>query len=351
MKCCCYCITLVAVLVGLADAQLNVVNFGNGIVYRRYASADTWLESSNSNYGNLDFLIVSKHTGYLKKRSLIKFGNIENDVPSTCNITYAKMYLNYWYAHKASFYSVQQVPFLSRRLQVHQINKDWSETQATQENRFSGMPWSAPYLAINGTDASAHVQDCVPLYTGRPPGYIEFDVTDAVKNWLGGDPNYGLLLWDVTENVDGRDIRFYSRENTDIKKKPWLTVLCATDCSTSSCRQRYPPPPVCPVVNQQQSCQPETTTQFITQSQSCPTNSNIPTVGGFISVNRPYMFVLSAAIVVAFIGLLVFSVLMCYTSYHCGMIKARSLKAKNEETYELFSNDETSSQHDDYIKN
>ena len=281
------------------------------------------------------------------------------------------MYLNYWYAHKASFDSVQHVPFLSRRLQVHQINKDWSETQATQENRFSGMPWSAPYLAIDGTDASAYVQDCVPLYTGRPPGYIEFDVTDAVKNWLAGDPNYGLLLWDVTENVDGRDIRFYSRENTDIKKKPWLTVFCATNCLTSSCRQQYPPPPVCPVphnatgsstqpscpavvITQQQSCQPETTTQFITQSQSCPANSNIPTVGGFISVNRLYMFGFSAGIVVAYIGLLVFSVLMCYTSYRCGMIKARSLKAKNEETYELYSNiDETSNQHayDDYIKN
>ena len=56
------------------------------------------------------------------------------------------------------------------------------------------MPWSAPYLATNGTDACAYVQDCVPLYTGRPAGYIEFDVTDAVKNWLAGDPNYGLLL-------------------------------------------------------------------------------------------------------------------------------------------------------------
>ena len=71
MKCCCCCITLVAVLVGLADAQLNVVNFGNGIVYRRYATADTFLERRGSNYNYYDFLIVSKHPGYLKKRSLV----------------------------------------------------------------------------------------------------------------------------------------------------------------------------------------------------------------------------------------------------------------------------------------
>ena len=122
---------------------------------------------------------------------------------------------------------------------------------------FSRMPWSTPDLATDGTDASAYVQDCVPLHTGKPSGYMEFDVTIAVKNWFAGDPNYGLLVWDVTENLDGRDIRFYSRESSDTNKRPFVNVFCATPCSTSSCRQRYPPPPVCPVPSNTARSTPE----------------------------------------------------------------------------------------------
>ena len=255
MQCYNAILTFVAVLVGLANAQ-STSNCGNGIVYKEVATADTWLEDDSAN-GDQNFVIVSKHPYYSKKRTLIKFGNIESNVPSTCNVTFAKMYLNFQFAGKASFLSVQQVPYLSRRLQVQQINKDWSEAQATRDNRFSGMPWSAPYLAIDGTDASAYVQDCVPLHTGRPSGYMEFDVTVAVKNWFAGEPNYGLLVWDVTENLDGRDIRFYSREISDTNKKPFVNVFCATPCSTSSCRQRYPPPPVCPVPSNTARSTPE----------------------------------------------------------------------------------------------
>ena len=360
-------ICLAAVLAGLANAQLQIYNLGNGILYRKYATADTFLESHGSNYNSYDFLIASKHTGFPKKRILIKF-DIVGDVPSTCNVTFAKMYLNFWYAHKPSFQSVQQAPYLSRRLQAHQINKDWSETQATQENRLSGTPWSAPYLAIDGTDASTYVQDCIPLYTGRPAGYIEFDVTVAVKNWLSGDPNYGLLIWDVTENIDGRDIRFHSRENSDIYKKPFLNVFCTPNCSSSSCSQHYPLPPVCPVssnttgantqqlipaspivtptkvianqqscpsvavtqvITHQQSYQPVTATQVITHQQSCPSVGAIPNT----VVNEgyfPYIFGVSAAVVFAYISLLVFSIIMCYTSYRCGKLKGRTLQGETE---------------------
>ena len=427
-------VCLAAVLAGLANAQLQIYNLGNGIVYRKYATADTFLERRGSNFNFYNFLIVSKHPGFPKKRILIKF-DIIGDVPSTCNVTFAKMYLNFWYAHKASFQSVQQVPYLSRRLQVHQINKDWSETQATQENRLSGTPWSAPYLAINGTDASTYVQDCVPLYTGRAAGYMEFDVTVAVKSWLSGDPNYGLLVWDVTENFDGRDIRFHSRETSDTSKRPFLNVFCTPNCSSSSCSQHYPPPPVCPVssnttgadtqqlipaspvvtptkvianqqsypsvavtqvithqqscptvattpvitdqqscqpvtatqvithqqscqpvtatrvithqqscqpvtatrvITHQQSCQPVTATQVITHQQSCPSVGAIPNT----VVNEgdsPYIFGVGAAVVFAYISLLVFSIIMCYTSYRCGKLKGWTLQGETEKhgTFEM----------------
>ena len=77
-----------------------------GIIFRLNATADVWLEGNgNKNYYN--FLIVGKHPQYAKKRSLIKFQNI----PSSCKtVKSAKMYLQYWYSHKASWQKVTNIP-------------------------------------------------------------------------------------------------------------------------------------------------------------------------------------------------------------------------------------------------
>ena len=148
------------------------------------------------------------------------------DLPSTCKeIKWTKMYLYYWYSHKASFMTVQQVPFIVRTLQVHQIKKQWNETQATSVDRLSGRPWSSSFLALNGSDAASHIQDNVKLYTYHPgEQYIEFDITVAVRNWKSGEPNCGVLVWATNENEKGRDIRFYSRKRTT--GKPYVNVLC-----------------------------------------------------------------------------------------------------------------------------
>ena len=327
MKCYVAILSLGAVLVGLTCAQTD---YGNGRLYKRYAIADTFLERQGTNFNFYDFLIVSKLTDYPKKRSLLKFSI--SDIPSTCNVTFAKMYLKFWYAHKASFHTVQKSPYLSRQLQVHQIKKEWSETQATQENRLSGTPWSAPYLAVDGTDASSYVLDCVIMYTGRPADYVEFDVTVAVKNWLAGEPNYGLLVWDVMENFDGRGLRFYSREQSDTSKRPFLNVLCAPTCL--SCQQY--PPPVCPcrtpanmtqsnltITQQQSSCPAVTATRVVSTATQgfCPTETATHVVGD----DSKALYGAIAADVIAFIGLLFFSIVMCYASYRCGISKGKRL--------------------------
>ena len=317
MECYVAILSLGAVLVGLTCAQTD---FGNGLLYRKYATADVFLERQTTNFNFYDFLIVSKHPNYSKKRSLVQF-NI-SDIPSTCNVTFAKMYLKFWYAFKARSDSIQEAPYLSRQLQVHQVKKEWSETQATRDYRLSGTPWSAPYLAVNGTDASSYALDCVIMHTGRPADYVEFDVTVAVKNWLAGEPNYGLLVWDFTEDVDGRDLRFYSREQSDNYKRPFLNVLCAPTY------QQYPPL-VCP------SCTSTNTTKAITSQQqsSCPathivTQSFCPTETTTHGVDDKIIVALYGAIaaVITFIGLLLFSIIMCYTSYRCGVSKGKRLE-------------------------
>ena len=107
------------------------------------------------------------------------------------------------------------------------MKKDWVETEATSVFRCSGVTWSQPYLALNGRDPDAEERplDAVTIYINRPAGYVEFDVTDAVRDWADGQPNYGLLLWATNETEEGRDMRFYGRKKEE-QFQPFIQVHC-----------------------------------------------------------------------------------------------------------------------------
>ena len=220
---------LICASVSLSSVSGAGVDVGNGIVYKAPANADTFLHAGqNQNFR--DILIVSFHLGFPKKRILIKFDT--SDVPTTCQVVHAKMYIHFLYAHKASYQTVQQAPYLSRPLQVHQMKRQWLESVATSTYRLPGFQWSQPNAAL-GVDFSYYVEDTVTMVAIRPRGYVEFDVTNAMKKWLNGEPNYGLMIWDPTETIPGRDIRFYSREHQEANYRPFMNVLCAP-CAGSS---------------------------------------------------------------------------------------------------------------------
>ena len=121
-------------------------------------------------------------------------------------------------------------------MQVHQVKKPWNESQATRDYRLSkvygtdgaeavGVPWSKPYLDLDGSDAMEHPMDIVTIFTGRPSGYVEFDITEAALNWKAGEPNYGVVLLAVNEDVHRRDTRFYSHRHSE--HQPFMTVFSA----------------------------------------------------------------------------------------------------------------------------
>ena len=88
-------------------------DLGSGLVYRLAAVKDVWLEAGDTNYDHLDFLIVGKHPEYPNKRSLIQFEK-PTFAEEGRELKWAKMYLYYWYAHKASWHSVYQTKYISR---------------------------------------------------------------------------------------------------------------------------------------------------------------------------------------------------------------------------------------------
>lgn len=201
----------------------NVTDLGRGLIFRLETVKDVFLESGDRNFEQHDFLLVGKHPQYPKKRTLIQFEDLYKD--NRLNIRWAKMYLYFWYAHKASWMTAEQVPHISRTLQVHQVKKEWEEVQATSLFRVTAERWSQPYLALDGTDAARDPLDTVSISAKRPPGYVEFDVTEAVRNWDTHDTNYGLLIWATNENEEGRDLRFYDRKRAE-EFRPFIHVLC-----------------------------------------------------------------------------------------------------------------------------
>jgi hypothetical protein len=198
---------------------------GAGLVYKLPVTQDVSIERSNGNYNYLRFLLLATHLNYPLKRSLLQF----QDLSWNCtHIKWAKMYVYFAYSHKPSFHSVKQSPYISRPLQVHQVKQQWSETQATSVYRLTGKEWNKPWLALDGSDADPHGLLCEPvtLYTYRPSGFMEFDITEAMRNWQNGDPNYGVLLRATNENDLGRDVRFYSNAEGDRSRHAYVNVLC-----------------------------------------------------------------------------------------------------------------------------
>ena len=214
-------LALAAVQCGFA---LLTNDFGNGILYRMNATDDVFIYDG-SNQDHFNFLIIGNHPGYPLKRTLVKF----EDIPDGCkSVKWAKMYLYFWYSHKASFMSDNKVPYIPRPLQVNQVLKYWRENTATRYKSQPGTKWNTPYLGFDGSDAATGALDIVTVYTGRPAGQMEFDITTAAKNWHSGQSNYGVVISATNENVSGREARFYSRERgTEWRVHPLMSVLCS----------------------------------------------------------------------------------------------------------------------------
>ena len=211
------------VLITFGISACIAKDLGDGILYRLNVVEDVWLERPTVNYNSYQWLIVSKHISYPKKRSLIRF----EDIPSSCTkVNHAMMYIYYDYSHKPGGVSVTKAPFITRTIQAHRVLKSWKETQATSTRRDSTASWHQPYLGLDDTDANDCPTGHTTIYADRPSGFVEIEVTSAVKDWKAGKPNYGLLLWATNEDQDGRDTRFYSKSHSNSSKHSYIIINC-----------------------------------------------------------------------------------------------------------------------------
>lgn len=212
----------------LAHVTQGVTRYdtGSGLVYKLSVVQDVTLERPNRNFNSLPFLLVSRHPDYPNKRSLVKFENLPLSCPAH-KIVSAKMYLYYVYAHKASWHPITKTPFIPRYIQVHLVKKSWNEYQATSSKRSSYAYWSKQYLGLDNTDAERTPQgQSVVIFPYRPRGFVEFDITRAIRKWRYGVPNNGLLIRATNELQSGRGIRFASNADRDRSRHAYVLVLC-----------------------------------------------------------------------------------------------------------------------------
>ena len=223
-------ILLLVIIFATYSTQATPWNSGDGNIYKLKVVQDVWLERSNVNYNHYRWLIVARLYQFPLKRSLIQF----QDLPSSCplnKIRWAKMYVYFAYAHIASWHTVSQAPWLTHTINIHRIKKSWKESEATSTRRMilngQNVNWHQQYLHL-GIDAESHpICPATTIYTSRPSGFVEFDITSAVRSWKEpGQSNYGLLLKVINESANGRGIRFYSNKHADSSKHAFVNVMC-----------------------------------------------------------------------------------------------------------------------------
>uniref|UniRef100_A0A1X7SNV3 Uncharacterized protein n=1 Tax=Amphimedon queenslandica TaxID=400682 RepID=A0A1X7SNV3_AMPQE len=71
-------------------------------------------------------------------------------------------------------------------------NKTQIESQATSTYRKTGIKWSKPYFALDGTDANLNTLDTVIFPPTKP--WLQLDITEAAQNWKNGERNLEFLF-------------------------------------------------------------------------------------------------------------------------------------------------------------
>ncbi len=144
-------------------------------------------------------------------------------------------------------YAVFETEFVQNDFHVSRITEDWVSTDATWCDRSAGLAWSSNGVAF--TDTGQATTSIPPLYgsgTFGPRGeWIEWDVTEIVRNWLlDGDPNFGFVVWQTPLGGHGRnqEIHFASREYADAYLTPQLVIEGV--CPITSAESPEPEPGV-----------------------------------------------------------------------------------------------------------
>ncbi|MFI6421087.1 DNRLRE domain-containing protein [Streptomyces sp. NPDC050842] len=158
------------------------------------------------------WLSVGNNSGtYGKTRAALKFPT--TSIPTTATVLENKMYM--WGAETTSTTN-------GAIYELHSLNRDFTETQATWNNANSTTPWTTA-----GGDFSATVSDTVPQITDEV-GRHWWDATGLMQSWVKTPAdNKGVLVKLKDETTTGPQERtlFLSSEASDPQLRPYMQVI------------------------------------------------------------------------------------------------------------------------------
>ena len=163
---------------------------------------DTFINAGSPNsysYGNLDYIRFGKVNGY-KNFGYHRFTSLPS-LPSGANITSAYL--------KFTFRSGQTTPTASSGIKFWTLQvtaHQWYESSLTWNNQPYGS--SGPYTSFT--------------YNGSYLNYVNANITDIVRSWYNGSPNYGI---DFTySNEDYNDYNTVVSSEGESHRAPTLTI-------------------------------------------------------------------------------------------------------------------------------
>lgn len=184
------------IFTGIYNRTINILTL--------QASADAHIsqQTPGKNFGTESTMQVrSYYQGTNKNgRSLIMFDT--SSIPYGSDIISATLQLN-----------ASSIPDGARNYTVNRVEQNWDELNVTWNNR--------PEVYASVTSSAD---------TPSSQGWMSWDVTPDVKEWIDGNPNYGWQISDQSEDSDKTEYTatFYTREHSDTNLRPELVIQYMT---------------------------------------------------------------------------------------------------------------------------
>ena len=162
-------------------------SYSGGEIITLHPTDDAYIKQAygTTNYGSESSLIIKPGYSGWKIRSVIKF-NL-SDLPPDATIISAKLRLYY--------YAIVKNDPVGRTWSIHRNTQDFNEGEVTWNNQPSHNPTPTDEIIVPSSF-----------------GWVEWNVTSDIEDFMTGTPNYGWKLKDKNEGDVNNGGQFYSKE-------------------------------------------------------------------------------------------------------------------------------------------
>ena len=166
-------------------------------------------EQPNASHGSETILYVKSNQDN-NERSVLMFDL--SSIPNPSEIISANLYLYY--------YDFEYQNTTGRNYFAYKVPSLWNEDEVTWVNRTISDPWNVTggdYITSNG----------VSITIPSSFGWVDWNVTDIVSDWMNGEANHGFLIKDDSEDAleSGFRSKFRPKDYTGSEFDPYLEVV------------------------------------------------------------------------------------------------------------------------------